>query len=42
MLDFPDPLGPIILVNPRNGPVYVYYSKLLVKINITERFEVSD
>jgi hypothetical protein len=27
-LDFPEPFGPIILVNPRKGPVKVYYSKI--------------
>jgi len=26
-LDFPEPFGPTILVNPRKGPVKVYYSK---------------
>jgi hypothetical protein len=28
ILDFPDPLGPTMLVNPRKGPVKVYSSKM--------------
>lgn len=38
MFDFPEPLGPTILVKPRKGPVKVYYSK--VKFKLTERLEV--
>jgi len=26
MFDFPDPFGPTMLVNPKNGPVNVYSS----------------
>ena len=39
-LDFPDPLGPTMLVKLRKGPVKVYYSRC--KGRITEGFEVFD
>lgn len=38
-LDFPDPLGPMMLVNLRKGPVKVYYSEN-DKWDFTEGFEV--